>query len=257
METTTVVETIAARRQHIQDNAKCVGCGATLADCKAERGKDPSAPPWFGCCARGVGLTPCQHDPDTRALLELLAEIESGDVRTVEETAPKERLPGTVQTDMQWFDYLNQGQKWQPNGKPMVAIADMDPEWRFNAARFLERRAKHIGGLYSLGQHIWFATVCASPLGPSESSADGITREIRHEDAEIGRDPVAWIRTTKLHKALTAGLPECSLQLTALAERARHWAACPARSGDGDCRCEELRANDKRSAERTPEWTIA
>lgn len=76
---------VTARREAIEANAPCEGCGATLANCKANRGKDPTAPDWFGCCAQGTTFAPCNHIPDHRALLTLLREIESGRVRTVEE----------------------------------------------------------------------------------------------------------------------------------------------------------------------------
>lgn len=76
---------IQERRKDIQESAPCVGCGATLAFCKSQRGVDPTAPPWFGCCARGTGFDPCQHVPDPQELIGLLKEIESGRVRGVEE----------------------------------------------------------------------------------------------------------------------------------------------------------------------------
>lgn len=74
-------ETIKRRRKAIQRDARCVGCGSTLAFCKGQRGQDPTAPPWFGCCARGTDMRPCHHQVDTRALVDLLKEIESGTVR--------------------------------------------------------------------------------------------------------------------------------------------------------------------------------
>ena len=73
---------VKARRREIQENARCEGCGATLAACKAQRGKDPAAPPWFGCCARTLAMIPCNHVIDTRAALALLKEIERGQVRS-------------------------------------------------------------------------------------------------------------------------------------------------------------------------------
>lgn len=77
---------ITERRRAIEDDAPCEGCGSTLASCKANRGKDPTAPPWFGCCARGITLTGrCLHRPDPAALQALLQEIETGEVRSVEE----------------------------------------------------------------------------------------------------------------------------------------------------------------------------
>lgn len=80
------LELIKARRKAIEDAAPCQGCGSTLASCKANRGKDPTAPPWFGCCARGTSLMGrCLHRPDPAALQVLLREIEDGAVRSVEE----------------------------------------------------------------------------------------------------------------------------------------------------------------------------
>lgn len=76
---------ITERRKVIEQDAPCEGCGATLASCKANRGKDPTAPPWFGCCARGTDMVPCAHRSDPTALQALLREIESGAVRSVED----------------------------------------------------------------------------------------------------------------------------------------------------------------------------
>lgn len=77
------LEVVKARRERIQREAPCEDCGTTLETCEANRGEDPDAPPWFGCCARDLG--PCRHEPDQRALLVLLREIESGTVRHLDE----------------------------------------------------------------------------------------------------------------------------------------------------------------------------
>jgi hypothetical protein len=235
-------DVIAARRQAIQDAAPCEGCGTTLAACKANRGKDPTAPPWFGCCARGLGLNvPCNHVPNASALLALLAEIESGVVRTVEEAAPK-----PVKQGIEWDRYLDQGEQWMPDGKPMVAIADMDPEWRYNASRFLERRAAVFASKYSTCEALRLVAELASPIGPSETVADQLEADAYHAAAARRRDPVAWIRTTVLYRALVADLPDCPTALEAIAARAKHWSTCPARTGDGDCRCEAIAAQCQR-----------
>lgn len=94
---------ITERRKAIEDDAPCEGCGSTLASCKANRGKDPTAPPWFGCCARGLLLdVPCAHRSDPAALQALLREIEDDEVRSVEQvlldsisefTRPRRWLP--------------------------------------------------------------------------------------------------------------------------------------------------------------------
>lgn len=229
---------IAARRQAIRDAAPCEGCGATLAACKAERGKDPTAPPWFGCCAQGIDMRPCRHVVDAAALQELLDEIEAGHVRTVEEAAPKPAKP----RGMGWLDYLDQGEKWKPDGRPMVAITDMDVEWRYNASRWLERRAAVIAARYTLAESLRLAVWLASPLGPSEMTADMMQSDAEREADERARDPLTWIRTTALYRALVADLPDCSVALEAIAERAKHWSTCPARNGADGCTCEAARA---------------
>jgi hypothetical protein len=74
---------IKARRERIENDARCVGCGSTLALCKSQRGKDPTAPEWFGCCARGLLLDiPCDHRANPAELISLLKEIESGEVKS-------------------------------------------------------------------------------------------------------------------------------------------------------------------------------
>jgi hypothetical protein len=78
-------ENIKARRQQIEADAPCDGCGATLATCKANQGKDPTAPPWFGCCARGLEMRPCNHVVSRQALQDLIREIEDGEVRSVDD----------------------------------------------------------------------------------------------------------------------------------------------------------------------------
>jgi hypothetical protein len=81
-----LAEVVKARRELIERQARCEGCGSPLESCEAARGEDPTAPPWFGCCARGLNLSmPCRHVPDSRALDALLREVESGTVRTVEQ----------------------------------------------------------------------------------------------------------------------------------------------------------------------------
>jgi hypothetical protein len=93
MEGAELARVVTARREQIRREARCEGCGATLESCKADRGKDPAAPPWFGCCARGLDLsTPCNHQVSSRALDALLREVESGRVRTVEEVQDQELL---------------------------------------------------------------------------------------------------------------------------------------------------------------------
>lgn len=76
---------IKRRRIVIQQDAPCQGCGSKMSSCLAQRGKDPTAPPWFGCCARGLEMQPCFHPMNPAALYALIKEIESGKVRDVDE----------------------------------------------------------------------------------------------------------------------------------------------------------------------------
>jgi hypothetical protein len=195
-------ETIAARRQAIQDAARCEGCGETLANCEAQQGQDPTAPEWFGCCARCTAMVPCHHVPDPGALLALLAEIEAGAVRTVEEATP-----APAARRMAWDRYLDQGEQWKPNGKPMLPIADMNDKWRRNAARWLERNAAKIAVHYELAEAIRFDAIVASPPGPGDDAAHAIEDEMARAAHDRARDPQGWIRTTTLHRALLADLP--------------------------------------------------
>jgi hypothetical protein len=121
-------ELIAARRRKIREDAPCEYCGTTLAACKAERGKDPTAPPWFGCCAHGTDLEPCAHQSDPEAMRDLLDEIEAGHVRTVEEASRPAK--GQMFGQREWW--LRKTGEW-------VRIAEMSAGHRYNTAAMLMR----------------------------------------------------------------------------------------------------------------------
>lgn len=179
-------------------------------------------------------------------------------------TDRRQALDELMREGMAWAIYLDQDKKWKPDGKPFVAIADMDPEWRYNASRWLERRARRIASAYSSGVALKLDALIASPIGPSQTVADQLQADAWNAEHERQRDPVGWIRTTALYRALVADLPDCSIALDAIADRAKHWAGCPARTidvetgeADIDCRCEELRAQHlEAQGAITPEWTI-
>lgn len=78
-------ELIRERRRHIRDMARCDNCGSTFISCLAARGKDPEAPPWFGCCASGPYMDPCHHTPDRQAFNTLLDEVETGEIRSLDQ----------------------------------------------------------------------------------------------------------------------------------------------------------------------------
>lgn len=207
-------EVIRARRQLIRDDAPCIGCGARRADCEAEQGKDPMAPPWFGCCARGIGMMPCSHRSSADALSALLREVESGTVRPAEEivaeraarvqerqartaawTTPEGRVLNTA-TAM-----LGQGEWWRKQSGEWIRVADMSPGHRYNTAAMVLRGAKR------------YATAIAAEMITYAAGHDG--GDVAHSVLErmaaeaiynATRDPQKPIRESVLYRALTVGL---------------------------------------------------
>ncbi|RKR92845.1 hypothetical protein BDK92_7327 [Micromonospora pisi] len=169
------------------------------------------------------------------------------------------------------YRYFNQGEIWLPKPpRERVRVADMGREWRFNAARFLERRAKALEFRYGFGEisamsaPVWFDVVGEDngrpvTAGPgmsdldlmSDSASDAFDQAMDQRVA----DPVGWLRSTVLYRALVADLPTEQAEVVQLAERAKHWSTCPVRTGADDCRCEQIRA-EHAATDTTPEWTL-
>ncbi len=201
------VAVLAERRQHIIDLAECEGCGASRKECENARGKDPTAPPWFGCCARGHFLDrPCHHISSTKLLDDLLKEVMAGEVRTVAEAYPPP-VQGPRRVDMGWL--LDQNIWWYPHRRPAVRIADMEKPHRLNVVRYLERKA------FKLKLSIGMRYLHDAP--------DDVWALFEHET------PAEWLHSHPLLKAMRKGLPTDGRKLDALAERARHWHTCPMR----------------------------
>lgn len=207
---------IKARRKDINEQAPCDYCGTSLIACKAERGKDPTAPPWLGCCAVGTELGPCRHQRDSHALDQLLKEIERGEVRPVEEiqaerdaieaerrarrsTREADRVAGRPTSYRASFD---QGVWWKTRDSGWIRIADMQASHRANTARFLERRAGSI--VFNLSM---------SELAMMSDAPDDVVDSWIHEDDDKVKDPVGWLRGTVIYRALVDGLPRVDAQV--------------------------------------------
>lgn len=152
-----------------------------------------------------------------------------------------------------YFAYLDQGKTWVPKRpRPPLPVAEMDDAWRYNASRWLERRAGSLAWLYVVG--LVFA-VSEPVLREVIGEIDGVPVEsgrryshidlmgerahdaFEEETERITREPLPWLRTTKLHRALVDGLP-AGRKLANLGERARHWSTCPARAKlRAECQC--------------------
>lgn len=198
------LELIAERRKLIRDDAPCVGCGGRLADCEAARGEDPTAPPWFGCCARGTGMAPCSHRQDAGALSALLDEVAAGEVRSVGEilqertglAARREAARGPVVGSL--FD---QAEWWCRRDGSFIRLSEMNPGHRYNTAAMIMRNAARHAHAYSL---------TFSMMASRHDGGDMAHEALERQADEIARqsiyDPQGWVRGTALYRALTAGL---------------------------------------------------
>lgn len=201
---TALADVIKERRKLIRGNARCVGCGATLTACMAQRGKDPDAPPWFGCCARGVDMRPCSHLTDQGRLTALLDEIAAGKVRTAAEVLAEEEQRHAQRTaDMgkprTWAAMVDQSEWWRTKDGTWVRIADMAESHRHNTARFILRRAARIEFQISLSD---LAFADATHFGVNARDA----LENMHSDR--ASDPARWLRGTVLYRALAVGMED-------------------------------------------------
>lgn len=196
---------IAARRQHIRDTARCRDCGATAKACRENNTGDQEGPGTL-CCWSGRHV----HDEDKRAITALLDEVEAGGhIRTVAEVDSPPVL-GPRPITMTWL--LEQDTWWYPHRRPAVRVAEMDKPWRFNTARFLERRAAALASAEE-----WSALLFVAAFG----APDDI-------DLTIG-DPLKWLHEQPLLRALRRGLPDGGRKLRLLEARAVHWNTCPMR----------------------------
>lgn len=155
--------------------------------------------------------------------------------------------------------YLRQDKIWVPKDGKVVEIGSMDPEWRYNASRLLERRAVSlelhysIGELNMLGARTMQAVVGVNddgdPVegGPWLSHLDLMGEHAQDAfDAELAQrceDPVAWLWRTPLYQALVRGLPTHPADLETLAQRAKHYNWCLIRAGENTCTC-AIQADD-------------
>lgn len=118
-------EIIKARRERIESASWCDGCGSTLEWCKAHRGRDKTAPSWFGCCGRGLGeMLPCRHVPDARELIDLIKEIERGEVTSPEDLMADELLASISEYPL--FELSGRGRSLR--SRVMAMAADNWPD---------------------------------------------------------------------------------------------------------------------------------
>lgn len=209
-----LIEVIAARRKYIRDQAECAHCGATLAACEAERGKDPTAPPWFGCCAHGTSMGPCSHRSSTTALNVLLDEIAVGRVRPVEDLIAEreERDARRAALTASWTtpdgqavttvgDMLRQGKWWRRKNGSWIKVSDMSPGHRYNTAALVMRAAWR----YALALAMDAIYSAVSHDG-GDMAQDCLDRDAAEAQHYAMHEPQTPIRRSALYRALTDGL---------------------------------------------------
>lgn len=198
------VDVVAERRQFIMDVALCRSCGASGRDCdRIRRTRRDGA---VGCCISDF-LQGCRHVEDRTMVDQLMREVMAGQVRTVAEAYPPP-VQGPRLPSYDWL--LHQDDWWYPHRRPAVRIASMDKPWRYNTARFLERRAD----VLQLDAESRYLTDAPDDVWASWHA----------------ENPVAWLRSTPLLRALNKGLPHpATAKGRALAARAIHWSTCPMR----------------------------
>jgi hypothetical protein len=142
-----------------------------------------------------------------------------------------------------WYRYFNQTEHWVPNGKPPVQIADMELAWRLNCVRYLERNAARYAALYADGCSAEELVFGLTHPDVSDWVEDSVTGHLWNEGNRAKRDPLGWIKTTKLYRALAADLPSKGAPLRKLANKAKHWGGCEKRLfKKGTCTCAQLAA---------------
>lgn len=139
-----------------------------------------------------------------------------------------------------WRVYFDQGQYWQPNGRPRIDIADMDDEWRYNCTRYLKRNALAYARNYAQGCEA--EVVLAAEFLGGEVALDSVEREMEAVALRALADPAKWIESTALYQALRVKLPQKGKKLRHLAQRASHYDGCPRRVyRKGECHCVRLK----------------
>jgi hypothetical protein len=247
--TTSLVRLVAGRWQEIVNNASwCDSCGATWGECAANRGRDPWAPPWFGCCVPPEGGR-CTHRVNADCVRTLVKQIESGEIRPDGRSAAPYWLSISRATPpcWGWGGYLDQGSVWQSTvGRLPVPIAVMAPQARFSAARWLERHAAQVVEICARSELTRFAETGYPkhyPVGCDKHPSD-VVADLEREHEARATDPVAWMRTTELSRALLADLPGDAEGPVPAVDPVWHHESCRTRGGgSAPCDCPAMIAD--------------
>lgn len=182
--------------------------------------------------------------------------------------------------------YVDQGEWWYPRPpRRRLLVADMDARWRRNSARWFERRAPQVALRYTMGEiYQLMRPTMREAIGPKgeergrllshwDLMSETIQDDLDRWQTEREADPVGWLRTTALYRALVTApccngtgmadyaavpcpAPDCPFPQPDSPPEAgprpgRHLSECPLSDGkpfaDARCTC-----ND-----HSPEWTLS
>lgn len=185
--------------------------------------------------------------------------------------------------------YLDQGEWWYPKPpRPRLRVSDMDARWRRNSARWMERRAELYALRYTMGEVLQLMQpTMRAVIGKLDGEVVLSDRLYSHWDlmsetvqddmdrwqTERDTDPVGWLRSTKLYRALITApccngtgmadyaavpcpAPDCPVPPPGSPPEAgprpgRHLSECPLSEGqpfaDARCTCNDY----------SPEWTLS
>jgi len=106
---------------------------------------------------------------------------------------------------MDVIDYLDQDRVWMTGSGDKVRIAEMEPPWRRNSARWLANHAEALRVDYQLAEI--HRAIRNHLLGPGEiRKIAHVEPELQEVLAEISK-PDQWIIGRPLYRGLMAGLP--------------------------------------------------
>ena len=91
-----------------------------------------------------------------------------------------------------------QGTWWQPKEGPPILIRDMDPSYRANCLKFMERRAHRVAEVF---------TSLALITAVADEASDHVMDALYGDAERIMDAPLTWMKDTPLYRAMAKDLP--------------------------------------------------
>jgi hypothetical protein len=108
-------------------------------------------------------------------------------------------MPDVIKQSKFTLSLLDQDQIWIDGQGNRHDVAEMSVRYKANVIAFLERRAKLLEFHYSCGEALWFGS-----LDGGEMAMASLEDSMFEAQDERLKDPVAWLRSTRLVARLIA-----------------------------------------------------